>query len=198
MIDLPSDLFPESIKVRELRPQSVQSSPFSGADIEVSSPYSKLTAELIYPASRARHARAFFGSLAAARKSDLRVPLLLSSKASGTANLVASGLGDTLTVTVAGTGASSRAAVNGGVGFRRGDVFSYVQGGRNFAYVVQDNQTDDFTVKLTSRLRGGTLPANTPIAYNPAFLVGRVASDVELDWQPTNLYGFSVMLVERR
>lgn len=198
MIDLPADLVPNAIKVRELRQQGLHTSPMSNVDMEVMSPYSKLYVELAYPESRARHARAFFGSLAAARKSNLRVPLCTSAKASGTASLVASGLGDTLTVTVAGTGAPSRAAVNGGAGFRRGDALSYVQDGRNYAYIVEDNQTTDFTVKLTSRLRGGTLPANTPIAYNPAFLVGRVSTDVDLDWQPTNLYGFSVTIIERR
>lgn len=198
MIDLPSDLLPSAIMLRELRPSSIQSSPVSGIDIEVSSAFSKFTAELEYPESRARLARAFFGSLGKARKSNLRIPLCTSAKASGTASLVASGIGDTLTVTVAGTGASSRAVVNGGVGFRRGDMLSYVQDGRNYAYMVEDPQTTDFTVKLTSRLRGGTLPANTPISYNPAFLVGRVASEVELSWQPTNLYGFSVTVVERR
>ena len=154
--------------------------------------------ELVYPERRARQAREFFGALAAAQKSNLRVPLLLSSKASGTANLVASGLGDTLTVAVLGTNASSRPVVNNGAGFRRGDVLSYTQDGKNYAYVVQEDQTDGFTVKLTSRLRGGSLPPGTPVAYNPAFLVGRVLGDIELSWQPTNLYDFSVVVAERR
>lgn len=192
MKDLPDTLKPSEVDVRVIRRKATQESPRSIETTLVTTPYAKLAVALGYKPSRAAVATAYFGRLASAETNAIRVPLLMSNRARGTALLQATGTGTLLTVTEVGTGAPSRPLVNGGVGFKQGQVISVVAGGENYCYLIDEDQVHPTQVRVGSRIRSGegTIASAVPLSYDPAYIVGRVASDISLSWAQSNLYSF--------
>lgn len=195
----PASVKPVTIRYRPVRPRRSFVSPLSGDETMRVSPFAKFEIEATFKPLRSAQAWDAIAAILLSETDVVRFPFCLPGHASGTALLQATGSNNNLVVTQQGPGptfAPSRPLINGGSGFKAGQNLSLIHNGTNYLYTVAANQVDN-NVLLTSRLRGGAISANIPIAYNPPFIEGELDEDSRsISRDDANFYGFTIRLRE--
>lgn len=197
-------VWPEALKITRItpsvvRPKTSEATPLTQVEYYDASPYSKFQVDIEFRAKRETSQRLVsqaWAALAQAETDGIRVPFWTPVTAKVTGVIQATGSNRTLNLTKVG-GGSAKAAINGGAGFRRGQIFSLIHNNENYCYTVAEDQVDE-TVKVTSRLRGGAITSAVTLAIAPPYIEGRLTTTPEMPMGADMFVKYQITLKERK
>lgn len=196
-ITWPAHIKPVKIEFAPVRISQSFSTPISGDESENKSPYAKVELTAYFKPLRAG-AQGGWDAVAAILSAEddlLRFPFKIAGRARGSASLVAVGSNNKLTITAAG-GGDSKPLVNGGAGFKTGQPVSVTVAGVNYCYFVAADQINN-DVFVKSRMRSGNFASAQPLAYDPAYVEGRLSEESKrLTWDEANFFEWSITIRE--
>lgn len=194
----PSAIEPSRVTIQPIRAEVVSNSnPLTGEETTGVSPWARHEARFDFQALQGRKNVNVQQAIRFIRAAEapgrlLRLPLLLPGLPTSTANLAVTFASGSTAIITDFSGNPSRPLVNGGAGFRAGDIISFVDNDTNYVYTVAQDQTHNTQVVMTSRLRGPAVTVARQIFFRPAFIEGRVIAGNDVTRDEAAFFEFSL------